>query len=430
MIAAAVSRSRGPFEPKQFHVGRARTMRGPGHRELMSSDVVFVVNDRSPDRLADDERLGLAARDRQRLALRFEPARPGGREIAVRVRAAFETDDVLEIAVAVGESPGDMAIAAGDDQRDAGQAHARYVEALRLDDEARAIPDIRHVEPEVHVVREQRAAAARTRARDGPVVAADHGLAPAHFERRLHPFFALAVEALEEPAIELAEVIFLCGRDRHLRQAAAVECGLIRGLRRDDEAVRRFGQHRREPVAAQFVAAGNEALEVDPHRMDHEDAVLRTPGFGRLAEQQVFEGSCLQRRRFPHSRRPRTPRAAPDYPGRARRAPPALFCLNWCNRMRRSMSSRPAPSRAASSPAPVRRSRSIWNRRSWAWAYPVARATSILDSPRITGTPAASRSIVTPAPRPASAASPSIAGRLARSVSQAAAIGEKEDHDG
>ena len=60
-----------------------------------------------------------------------------------------------------------------------------------------------------------------------------------------------------------------------------------------------------------------------------------------------------------------------------------------------------APSTSESLPAPSRRMRSIWNRRSWAWAKPIAKAASASLLARTVTTPKASRPISTGALVPA-----------------------------
>src|SRR5690606_10955990 len=78
------------------------------------------------------------------------------------------------------------------------------------------------------------------------------------------------------------------------------------------------------------------------------------------------------------------------------------------------------PNSAASSPAELRRIRSISNQRSCACTQPSARAASTALPASMVTTPSASRSTCTGAVSPARACSPSSAGRLARSSSQAA----------
>ncbi len=71
------------LEREQRHVGRTVAMRGPGERELMSRAV--VADHRAPDRAPHDERLGLAARDFERLGVHLERARPVGGQVGARL---------------------------------------------------------------------------------------------------------------------------------------------------------------------------------------------------------------------------------------------------------------------------------------------------------------------------------------------------------
>ena len=84
-----------------------------------------------------------------------------------------------------------------------------------------------------------------------------------------------------------------------------------------------------------------------------------------------------------------------------------------CTRAARSVGSAAAPNSAASSPAALRRRRSIWKKRSCACRKPVTRATSSRPRARIVGTPSSSRSTTTGAVRPGSTTVPSSTGALA-----------------
>ena len=272
------------FEPEQRHVGRTRAMRGPGEREFMAGAV--VADHRSPDRATHRERLGLAARDLERFLVRVERARAGGGQVGSPLRSRFDADQVLEIAVAVGESPGDAAVAAGNDRRHAGQAHASDVGAAAGVHESHPIPDVRNPKAEVHVVRDQRAAVRGAAAGHGPVVAAP--LQAVAVKRHL-PF-----ARLEQRAVERAQVEFGRQGQRHFRQAAAIDRRLTRSIGLDQEAIRRIGQRGGKPPALLLVGI-RESLQVDPHRIDDEHRVLRVPGRGRLAQEPVLEGTGAQR---------------------------------------------------------------------------------------------------------------------------------------
>ena len=179
--------------------------------------------------------------------------------------------------------------------------------------------------------------------------------------------------------------------------------------------------------------AGERRRERLPHQAEH--GLLRTaagPGgrgtwrgrtgaSPRRATSRAPTAGPGTRRAGPRGRRgPRSPptcrrRACPARPPAAPSRPAGRRAEAGGRRASRSISSAGRPKSAASSPAALRRRRSIWKKRSCACRKPVARATSRRLPPRTTGTPSASRSIRTGAPRPATARSPSICGRLARS---------------
>ena len=177
-----------------------------------------------------------------------------------------------------------------------------------------------------------------------------------------------ASSCIEVCAIEVAKVVLL---------PAAATAFWAGGCRRAaprhagsgsiSEAIGRLRQRRRQAPALLLVG-GVETLQVDPHGMHDQERVLRAPGRGRLAQQEVLERARPERRDarvdalgigFEQASLAGIGRGQPSARARAR---------NWCGRIARSASSRPGPSSAASSPAPVRRSRSIWNSRSCACA--------------------------------------------------------------
>src|SRR5258708_39677811 len=72
----------------------------------------------------------------------------------------------------VRESPGDSLIVANDNVGHAGQSNSSDIEIAGL--EMSLIPQVRHLMPEMHVIREQRLAGDRVSSRDYPVVRSIH----------------------------------------------------------------------------------------------------------------------------------------------------------------------------------------------------------------------------------------------------------------
>ena len=133
------------------------------------------VDDRPPDRLLHLDRLVLPAGDvdrlRRALDLPRAELRPVGEGVA---RDGLEHHEVGPVALAVREAPRDPAVAADDHEGRPGQRHAGHASlaARRAVDERRTVPGVRDRDPEVHVVRHDRAAVGRVRAAHRPVVAA------------------------------------------------------------------------------------------------------------------------------------------------------------------------------------------------------------------------------------------------------------------
>ena len=95
----------------------------------------------------------------------------------VRARRTGPKRDVGEIAVAVGETPGHLAVGARGHGRRARQRHAGHVQRLlAIDAQPRRVPDRGHAQVQVHVVGDQRHARLRVDAGHRPVVAARPGV--------------------------------------------------------------------------------------------------------------------------------------------------------------------------------------------------------------------------------------------------------------
>ena len=202
-------------------------------------------------------------------------------------------------------------------------------------------------------------------------------------------------------------------RDGGHRDGVALDRCVPLGADGSEEA----GERRRERLPHQAehgLLPRLPALEVAVHGEGAQERVLVAPLHGLRPQGQVLEGRGPRGRRGPRSpptcrRRacPARPLAAPSRPagrrgeagGDAPRGPSRAPGARRAPRARRPRcasggpSGRSAPARAGSRWRAPRRGRL---------------------PPRTTGTPSASRSILTGAPRPATARSPSICGRLAR----------------
>ena len=80
--------------------------------------------------------------------------------------------DVLHGGTNVGEAPGNPLVVSHDHVGQTGQSDASGVEVAAA--EMGFVPQVRHLVPEVHVVREQRLARNRVRAGNHPVIGTDH----------------------------------------------------------------------------------------------------------------------------------------------------------------------------------------------------------------------------------------------------------------
>jgi hypothetical protein len=273
------------LEPDEAQVHGLGPVRGPGKRERAVGPRRVLGEDRAPDRLAHAELVGLGAGDRDRFLERLDRGLAVGRAVArVRVVDPFDLGPIDEVAVAVGERPRDVAVAACDERRHAGQRRAGEVDVREFD--ARAEPDVRHAQAEVHVARDERRAIRRERAVDREVVAARRELG-AHLGHRMKQF-----------RIELAQIDLLGRRQRRVGVRRAndrrVPLGAVRGEQRIQLGRHRIGESAEVELA---LAAGVD--EVEKHRVEHEHAVGFAPCARRLAQQQVRERAAPPDRRAP-----------------------------------------------------------------------------------------------------------------------------------
>ena len=227
------------------------------------------------------------------LVVDFQRGPAAGHLVARRIgRVALHAHPIGPVAVAVGEAPGDLAVGAGNDRRRAGQTDAVDVAlAVRRAGvgiaQAGAKPDIGHAQAQMHVVGQHGCAMAGEVAGHGEVVAAGARRVQCRRQRRGEAGAARAGR-------RLAQVEHLrAGHHRRARQPPA-QRRLPVGVGCEQEIHQRSRQrvaHLRDAQLA-FVAAV--AVEVQVHRRDHQQAVLRPPGLGPAAQQQVFPGAHAQ----------------------------------------------------------------------------------------------------------------------------------------
>ncbi len=109
----------------QFHeveVERSRIVKHPVQDE--GAGVVAVADHRSPDRPSSDRFDRIAALDADDLLALLHLGELDAVLVKPRVEAArFRDDDVRRVGVAIGESPGDAAVAAGHNKGNPGQGH-------------------------------------------------------------------------------------------------------------------------------------------------------------------------------------------------------------------------------------------------------------------------------------------------------------------
>ena len=139
--------------------------------------LMIVIHDRAPNRRDDLQLLVGRVLDLDGLHVMVEFAWAVGRQIRIAIiRIRLDNHNVAPISLAVGESPSDVAIAADDDRRSAGQRASSHVTQVFVSignrpGESGAIPDVGHANAQVHIVGQQGPAVCRIRTRYGPVIA-------------------------------------------------------------------------------------------------------------------------------------------------------------------------------------------------------------------------------------------------------------------
>ena len=216
-----------------------------------------------------------------------------------------------EIAVAVGESPGHLAVGPGRDRRRAGQRDAGDVDRrIAGDAQARRIPHGRHAEIEMHVIGDQRHTRARVHAGHRPVVAAGRrrprraGLSAAPAKR------SCAGKDCVSTARESVQAA--CTHGRFGGVVRRVPVG-VAGVDEGDERRARAGVAARGRGARSRRRRSISSRSVPYCSCHHIECTTSTESSGSharglRAQQQVFPGPRVQASEACVARRARTPR--------------------------------------------------------------------------------------------------------------------------
>jgi len=130
---------------------------------------------RSPYGFANQHLFRFAAFNVDRLSVGRKFSWPPGRDVGLRCVAEPDDNGIGPIAVAVGVAPGDMSVAAGNEQRCARQRYAVEVAwCIAVNDQTRTVKNIRGRYSEMHVVRNDGMARISESAGDRPVIAANN----------------------------------------------------------------------------------------------------------------------------------------------------------------------------------------------------------------------------------------------------------------
>ena len=261
-------------------------MRHPAQGEAAAR--IEFLRDRAPAGFPHRKLDRRPALDANALDLRLDRSLALGRAITrVLGIGPLHFVEIQPVAVAVGESPGDMAIAADDHRRNAGQGEAGNVDAaarrFRIGvQQACAKPEVRRAQAQVHVVGDDGATIGGERAVHREVVAAGR--------RR----FRHGVLGLDAGHRQLSQIDDIGGRQgdvaARFAQHRCVPFGAVGG----DQRVQGRGQvladlPQREFARIRFV------LQVEEHREAGERRVFRTPVHRLAAQQQVGPGAAAQR---------------------------------------------------------------------------------------------------------------------------------------
>ena len=272
------------------HVGQAEVqgagqLGGPAQRQGIA--VFQIDRDRAPAGLAHFEFDRLATLHFDPLAVGAQHGFAAGHAVAQPVGIGeLDAVEIQPVAVAVGEAPGDVAIAADDHRRDAGQGEAADIDlaagCARIGiTQARAEPDVRCAQAQVHVVGDDGTAIARAAAGDGEVVAArggrfGHGVVAVFFGhgQRAQVHFAGAGQG---------------GIAARFAEQGRVPLAAVGG----DQIVKRRRQHFADAPERQF-ARVRFVLQVEEHRVAGQCGVLHRPRLRIGPQQQVGPGRAVQ----------------------------------------------------------------------------------------------------------------------------------------
>ncbi len=269
-----------PRHAQQAEVDAPLPVRSPAQREQLA--VGLAMRDRAPVGFFHVEIDRVAAGDRDAFAMpaHARASRGGDR------RAGPFALPVEVVAVAVGEAPGDVPVAADDHARQAGQGHALHVDAAAGRGgigvaQAGAEPQVGCAQAEVHVVGDDRAAIRGQRAGDREIVAPGRALG------RGGPGCGTGRRG-QPPQVEQAG-----RRQRRVAARRALQrCVPARAVARQ-QGMGRIRQVRANPPQREFARVVG-ILQVEVHRHADQRAVLGAPRRRRLPQQQVGPGPHAQ----------------------------------------------------------------------------------------------------------------------------------------
>ena len=282
-----------PLQALRPQVERSRLVRHPAQRP--SPAPMVTIHHGSPDGFQHLQRFGWSILDGQRFSDMGKGARPVGSQIAIIIRAGFQDHQIRPVAFAVGETPGDVAVAAGRDGRRSWQGDPGdppLMTSFIGVEQGSPIPDVGDAQRQMHVVGQQRATVRGQLPGDRPVVAA------------ADRFGFIGRYGRKERESRWLAHSWVRRNDIDDWLAAQVE-RFGTGYRRRGE---RFPPQRRVPLGAERIeevgqggwqlvvqqATGRFAwplliLQIQIHRVHRQWRILGSPGFGSGPQQQVLE---------------------------------------------------------------------------------------------------------------------------------------------
>ena len=293
----------GRLHAQERRVQPAVAQRHPGERAAATG--IVGVHHGAPDRRLGHLRLRRLALHLDRLGRALEHPRALGRQVGVGVPGVrLQQDEVGPVALAVRETPGDVAVAARHHQGRAGQRHAGDAPlTVRPGEHQREpVPGVRHGDAEVHVVGDERAPVNAVRPRHGPAVApagvvvvVPHGTDPYR-----HAEQGECVRCRERArrgggrGLRASQVEDLRPRQRRQRDLVALDRGVPFRAHRGEEG-RELGRERLTHQAEHGLPPRLAALQVAVHRERAQQRVLFAPRYRLGAQRQVLEGGRPER---------------------------------------------------------------------------------------------------------------------------------------